>query len=379
MAPSNRWSVLPPPRAVSTRERYGRRLGTGMSVFATAIFLAFGPHTCGSTAPPSTPSSTTRTTPSGLVVSPELPPVDCTSAPQVDPHRIVRQLEACPGLDLGPLWAALSLSPELSAPLIRLYGPRRLERCEPACTGALTPLNLDDDPSEEIVLTVRHGGAYRYLVFDRADGWTFLGAADEVEGARRWPEIRAESAGGRRFLVVDNISTWGTGVGLDRMRWFEIRERRLREVLDVPEAGLGFCDKVGDLCRRLTVEMAPSSAGTLAFWYTASYEVSSDSYESIRLFEKRQRAVYTWDSVPERYLLSPRDSEISSDEIRRVFELDHSDPDDLLTCASFLRFNRARLLTLANGPDRRKADWVRRYAEACTNSPEAAAFSAPSN
>jgi hypothetical protein len=300
----------------------------------------------------------------------------------VDPFDIQQRIASADTFDFAALWRTLGIPAQLKTVWSqeRPTGPSDpasrvstvFSYCTRPCVAEISRENLDGDPDQELILkVVGDYGLCRFLFFKPVpyspNRWRFLGYADD-QFSHEAPGYRVRAFNNRkRFFVMHAEGAWGTGVSLEYARWSEVSSIGVREVLTQPESGTEFltarsvhktfsssvssytADRRGD---RFTVSFTVK--------YSADYSlVNEKQYEELNLFTRVQRAVYFRPTGGQDFALVPRESDITSPEIRAVF----SDAEP--KCAEFIDGNVDDLLKIARGPKSRVTEWVERLAEAC--------------
>ena len=301
---------------------------------------------------------------------------------QADPFEIRDRIAADPGFDVVALWRKLDISPELHTVYQRTgvqpESPAVFDACED-CAAEIHEAEFGLLGTGIILKVCRPWGYCRFLVFlplrDEPAGrsrWRFIGHADHDFARYFIPEHRIETAGKATYLVMVAQGLTGTGASLDYERWYEVSAAGMNEVLSLPVRGHECPDDVS-LCRSFQATVLPgrSTDRRLEVAFTVTYRGSrflldGSSREEVRLFSRRQQAIFVREGPLRDFRLSSRESEsaITMDEIRSVFSV------GTMTCNDFIRFNTEELTRLASGPDSESRDWVRAYLLSCEPTPE---------
>jgi len=162
----------------------------------------------------------------------------------------------------------------------------------------------------------------------------------------------------------------GTGVSLAYERRYEIASDRVREVLSLPAKG-HECADASSLCRRFAARVVEADRGGNRIRVDFSVEYLGDrflldgrTFEEFPLFTLRRRAVYVREGPLRDYVLSPLESEITSEEVRRV----HGIGD--LACGDFIRLHHGDLERFAAEAGSDEKAWLKRYLSGCEPTPE---------
>jgi hypothetical protein len=303
-------------------------------------------------------------------------------APVPGPYEIQRRIAAKSGFDVAALWRNLGISSELETVYSRVGivpdEPAVFDHCED-CEAEVRTLRWRGCPAGTVALRIRdRRGFCRFLFFrtvltGKAPGrspWRFIGHADHDFSREDPPDCRTETLGGRRYVVMTAQGASGTGVSLAYERRYEIASDRVREVLSLPAKG-HECADASSLCRRFAARVVEANRGGNRIRVDFSVEYLGDrflldgrTFEEFPLFTLRRRAVYVREGPLRDYVLSPLESEITSEEVRRV----HGIGD--LACGDFIRLHHGDLERFAAEAGSDEMAWLMRYLSGCEPTPE---------
>lgn len=304
-----------------------------------------------------------------------------TAPVRMDPYEIHRRIAR--DFDVAGLWQTLGISARLDTVYSRVgmepVAPATFDRCA-ECESEITPIRADRDPDGEVVLTIcRPWGPCRFLLFRpirnaaiNQPEWRFIGHADHDFGHYAVPELRTETIGETRYLVMTAQAVSGTGVSLIYERWYEVEPSGMREILTLPARG-HECGDALSLCRTFQSQVVKTDShdNRMCVDFRIAYSgdeflIDGKSFMELELFVRQQRATYVRGGKSRDFELSVGESEISKDEIRTVCTIGG------LTCGDFLRFNISELSLLASGDNSRIKAWLTKYLSDCEQTPERA-------
>jgi hypothetical protein len=160
-------------------------------------------------------------------------------------------------------------------------------------------------------------------------------------------------------------------VSLAYERWYEVTPGGMREVLSLPLRG-HECPDAASLCRAFAVQVEKAKSGhrRVQVLFQAQYDgnrflLDGKSHAEIPLFSVRKRAVYVRPEGGADFVLSPRESQFTEEELRITASIGD------FTCRDFLRFNGRIIDRLAAGRRSEARNWLRRYVTDCETSPAA--------
>jgi hypothetical protein len=296
---------------------------------------------------------------------------------ELDPYDIQRRITSEADYDVAGLWRALGIDSELATVYPRVGSapgpPERFEACRGDCAAEIHPLQWRGEADKIVALKITQDrGWCRYLLFRqvRAAGpggaaWRFIGQADHDFARHRPPEHRTQTLGGGNYFVMTAQSASGTGVSLEYERWYAVAPGSLKEVLSLPRRG-HECPSAQSLCRSFSarIDEGKSAGGRIHVTFSVEYQgnrflLDGRSFVEIPLFTKQRRAVYAPAGESGDFVLSPGESEITAEEIRRTCSIGD------WTCEDFIRFNGDASERLAAGPQGEAAAWLKRYVAEC--------------
>jgi hypothetical protein len=299
---------------------------------------------------------------------------------ETNPFEIRDRIAADPGFDVAALWRELGISPELHT----IYGRVGIKQDSPAlfdacdnCVAEIHQVSFGPEGDGVILKAYQQRGLSRFLVFlplqdAPADSpqWQFIGHADHDFARYHLPQHRTVILGGGHYFVMTAQGVSGTGVSLEFERWYEVTATNMKELLTLPVRG-HECADGASLCRRFeaAVAMNGSTDRRVGVTFTVTYHgnrflLDGASFEDIPLFTRRQQALFVRDDVLQDFTLSSRESGITMDEIRSVYNV------GTLIGGDFIRFNTDALKDLASGPDSEARQWLAKYLLSCEPTPE---------
>jgi hypothetical protein len=271
--------------------------------------------------------------------------------------------------------------------------PGSFEECGSDCKARIYRHELSSQRGPEVVVKLtRFFDSCRYLVFARNEdgrGWKFLGHVDHDFNKYEMARHRIASANGRPFLVIRGQEGSGSGFALYAETWYDVSERGVNAGLSYPSDGHTNPWPAG-LARSFQATQT-SGAGRTTIQYTVSYDTAGYDNDNLKLaFINRHRASYRWDSASDRFVFDPQQSNISEAEILAIANVESDDEPKAGTKIGettfyssseassflgggyevFLKYNTARLMTIAKGRQTKAKAWLRQFLNECRDTEE---------
>ncbi|MGZ8842169.1 MAG: hypothetical protein ACXW18_00810 [Pyrinomonadaceae bacterium] len=271
--------------------------------------------------------------------------------------------------------------------------PGSFEECGSDCKARIYRHELSSQRGPEVVVKLtRFFDSCRYLVFARnEDGrrWKFLGHVDHAFNKYEMARHRIAPADGRPFLVIRGQEGSGSGFALYAETWYDVSERGVNAVLSYPSDGHTNPWPAG-LARSFQATQT-SGAGRTTIQYTVSYDTAGYDNDNLKLeFINRHRASYNWDSQSKRFVFDAKQSNISEAEIAAIANIQSDDEPKAGTKIGettfyssseagsflgggyevFLKYNTARLMTIAKGRETKAKAWLRQFLTECRDTDE---------
>lgn len=271
--------------------------------------------------------------------------------------------------------------------------PGSFETCGSDCKAKVYRHELSSQRGPEVVVKLtRFFDSCRYLVFARNEngrGWKFLGHVDHDFNKYEMARHRIASANGRPFLVIRGQEGSGSGFALYGETWYEVSERGMNAVLSYPSDGHTNPWPAG-LARSFQATQT-SGAGRTTIQYTVSYDTAGYDNDNLKLeFTNRHRASYNWESQSKRFVFDAKQSNISEAEIAAIANIQSDDEPKAGTKIGettfysssearsflgggyevFLKYNTARLMTIAKGRETKAKAWLRQFLNECRDTDE---------
>jgi hypothetical protein len=263
-----------------------------------------------------------------------------------DLYALERQINAGE-VRLGELWQALGIE-----------GGDFPDECD-SCRAEQLQLDLDGELEDISILKVAVIYETRYLFFRHKPAATgesrqeFLGHADSLYQQYGPPEHRVVRGENGSWLVVREL--WGRGTGFLHYGevWYGISHRGPKEVLRYPVRGHdAMIARVTN--RQIKVwAVGPdvvNDTSTVKVIFTVTYLGFPQGEDDRPLFTKKQKALYVWDAVQEKFVLDAYRSELTEEEIEAVYNFDSLDDE------KFVEYNYDELTRVATqgGAERKR-------------------------
>lgn len=271
--------------------------------------------------------------------------------------------------------------------------PGSFEECGSDCKARIYRHELSSQRGPEVVVKLtRFFDSCRYLVFARNEDdrrWKFLGHVDHDFNKYEMARHRIASANGRPFLVIRGQEGSGSGFALYAETWYDVSEQAVKPVLSYPSDGHTNPWPAG-LARSFQATQT-FGAGRRTIQYTVSYDTAGYDNDNLKLeFINRHRASYNWDSQSKRFVFDAKQSNISEAEIAAIANVQSDDEPKAGTKIGettfysssqagsflgggyevFLKYNTARLMTIAKGRETKAKAWLRQFLNECRDTEE---------
>ncbi len=291
----------------------------------------------------------------------------------LSPYLIEWYLDISDDADLRQIWRQL----KIEAPDDRPY------RCGGDCATETFNVGVGGEGEGDTValkISVEGRGFYQYLIFRKAragpDGkeeWVFLGNIDSRGQGDGPPEYRVEAGSGRTWFVVRELWRREPEAMARREVWHEIKEGGIKQVLSYPFDG--YDRACGDLPRRSHKAMilhhgTEDGEYTVPVQFLVSYDISDcrQRDDSRSLFAKGQKARYVWDAGRERFVLDASRSDITEEELGRVYG------PEALSGERFIEYNFEALSNVATSGNLKQKEWLSKFLTGAGEGPRKSAL-----
>jgi len=269
-----------------------------------------------------------------------------------------------------------------------------------SCEAAISRHDLDPTPGREVILKLTQSyNSCRFLVFVRgkhraqARRWKLRGYVDHDFNRYQMASHRVVQAFGKNWLVVRGQEGSGSGYALYAETWFEVSKRGVKPVLHYSVEGRmypGFVLNWELKGRAVALTSGLTRLPMVRVDFGVKYITAGfEDFDFTSRFINRRKAYYFWNSRSREFVFSGNRSTISEHEMNVVanVETDSSAEDPGVKIGGstffsglkgfvgsgfemFLRLNRERLKRIAQGPESRSKEWLRRFVMQCDDIPE---------
>ena len=207
----------------------------------------------------------------------------------------------------------------------------------------------------------------RFLVFhhDKSRGWRLVDYLDSTEWDLDEPVVSVVRSGGKRWLVLKAWPRCGTGCGLVRTDWYELKSGKLRMVLTVPLSGAqGNTTLVRQFETRFVRASQSEGRETLEFVYHVEFAAGFASTFDGDLWGEEKLIKFSRPTGQGEFKFDAKNSEASEAFIKEIFSWSGIEPSLLFELI------QNRLLTIARGPHNQRREWLSELLDENANLPE---------
>jgi hypothetical protein len=161
------------------------------------------------------------------------------------PDEIIRMVEAVSSsgsTDLSAVWNALHVNPKTRVPSDHGFDQGSEKQvCWMGCKADVVAgqeLSLQPGSGTLMRICMRGDRECRFLLLGKTtDGWFLSDYVDSIFTKYDKPEARVIVSSTRQWLAILDFSSGGTGVYAQSSSWYEIRDGRLKRILEVTNTG----------------------------------------------------------------------------------------------------------------------------------------------
>ena len=217
---------------------------------------------------------------------------------------------------------------------------------------------LVEGPGEDAVVRISaplYSDTRRFLVFHREEGraWRMVDYLDLTEWAYDEPIVSVVRSGDKRWLVLKAWPRCGTGCGLVRNDWYELKNGKLRMVLTVPFSGhQGNSILVRQFETRFVRGSQSEGRETLQFVYHVEFSAGFASTFDADLWGEEKFIQFSRPTGQGEFKFDAKNSEASEVFIKEIFNWSGIEPSLLFELI------QDRLLMIARGPHNQNREWL---------------------
>src|SRR6266571_5642807 len=138
--------------------------------------------------------------------------------------------------DLNEIWSVFGIPTETDKP--GRCGCRGYD-CPGNCQAEIINGPVNDSDSSYVILRVCYAGGADcwYLAFRKEQQWRYVGITESLNNQYESPQHRLEESQSKKWLVIKELWSRGTGFLQYGERWYELSDAGVREVLSYPVSG----------------------------------------------------------------------------------------------------------------------------------------------
>jgi hypothetical protein len=179
--------------------------------------------------------------------------------------------------------------------------------------------------------------------------------------------VSTVSSGGKRFLVMQASPHCGTGCGLERTDWFELKDGKLRMVLMVPLSGYDGNENPGRQFETRFVRASRSDAReTLEFVYHVGFSPGFGSSIAASLWDDEKIVRFSRPIGQVEFKFDAKNSEASQAFVKEIFS------SIAVESPRLFELVQDHLLVIAGGPHDKNWEWLKDVLEQNPTLPELA-------
>jgi hypothetical protein len=228
------------------------------------------------------------------------------------------------------------------------------------CVAQLLNLSwpLVEDRGEDVVVRIAtppEAEMRRLLVFHHEEGraWRLVDYLDSTEWDFDEPDVSVVLSGGKRWLVVKAWPRCGTGCGLVRTDWYELKNGKLRMVLTVPLSGYqGNTTLVRQFETRFVRARQSEGTEILEFVYHVEFAAGASTIDA-DLWGEEKVIKFSRSTGQGEFKFDAKNSEASEAFIEKIFSWNGIEPSLLFELI------QDRLLMIARGPHNQRREWLK--------------------
>ena len=288
-----------------------------------------------------------------------------------DPNQLVAKKDLLDA-DVIQLWRTLGISEKIRETTAKGSEDTSADFKCPECEAQRLDLSwpLVEGHGEDAVVRISaplYSDTRRFLVFHHEEGraWRLVDYLDITEWAYDEPVVSIVRSGDKRWLVLKAWPRCGTGCGLVRNDWYELKNGKLRMVLTVPFSGYqGNSILVRQFETRFVRAGQSEGTETLEFVYHVEFAAGFASTFDIDLWGDEKVIKFSRPTGQGEFKFDAKNSEASEAFIKEIFSMSG------IESSLLFELIQDRLLMIARGPHNQNREWLNELLDDNADQPE---------